>query len=275
MFPSGIGRTLYLEDDFQDQTANWSGSSRAPAADNPDKEIRTNFTVAGFQDMFSRDWGIQLEQPYVTRHFGTTGGASGDDPVTLDWGAFGDLRLEGVYTGLAEDLSTGVTLGLKLPTGDFTHNDPYGDIDRDSEIGTGSTDLLLGGFHRGNIPGSASWTWFVQAAYDRPMDGRDGYRPGAELDAAAGLYCGGPRLGRVSVTPLAQVKFSNRTSDSGMNAANPVASGFHRLLLVPGLEFDAHPFSVHVDVELPAWQHFTGNQLAAPALYKVSVAYMF
>ena len=36
-----------------------------------------------------------------------------------------------------------MTFGLKLPTGNYTHNNPYGDVDRDSEIGTGSTDLLL------------------------------------------------------------------------------------------------------------------------------------
>jgi hypothetical protein len=32
---------------------------------------------------------------------------------------------------------------------------------------------------------------------------------------------------------------------------------------------------VYTDVELPAYQHFTGNQLAARTLFKVSVAYMF
>jgi hypothetical protein len=30
-------------------------------------------------------------------------------------------------------------------------------IDRDSQIGTGSTDLILGGFHRGMLSGDNAW----------------------------------------------------------------------------------------------------------------------
>ena len=70
-------------------------------------------------------------------------------------------------------------------------------------------------------------------------------------------------------------KASERTRDHGANAADPVASGFQRVLLVPGLEYNAHPLMVYADVERPVYQHFTGNQLAASLLYKVSVSYHF
>ena len=275
MFPGGSGQTLFLENDFQDQTANWAGSAKAPAADNPDKEIRTDFFTTGLQDMFSRSWGIQAELPYADRYFRTTGGAAGNQIVAFDWSGFGDLRVEGIYTGFSPDLSTGVTFGMKLPTGDYTQNDAYGDIDRDSEIGTGSTDLLFGGFHRGNLTSDTAWGWFGQVEFDQPVLERDSYRPGAELDAALGIYRHGWSIGRLAIAPMAQAKFSDRGSDSGVNATYPVGSGFDRLLLAPGIELKLHPVMVYADVELPIYQHFIGDQLAAPALYKLSVSYMF
>ncbi len=39
------------------QNKNWSGTSKAPAANNDDKDIRSNFYTAGVQYMFNRDWG--------------------------------------------------------------------------------------------------------------------------------------------------------------------------------------------------------------------------
>jgi hypothetical protein len=275
MLPDRAGGVLSFEDDFQDQGSNWSGSSKAPAADNPDKEIRTDFAIAGFQDMFNRSWGFQAELPTVTRYFRTTGGASGDDIVSLNWSALGDLRIKGIYTGFSPDMSSGLTFGFKLPTGNYTHNDPYQDVDRDSEVGTGSTDVLIGGYKRGNFGGGNSWNWFAQAQLDLPVLERDSYRPGDELDAAFGVYPGGWEAGGIRVTPIAQAKFSDRGEDTGLNAASPVASGFRRVLLVPGVEVDAHPVMLHFDIELPVYQHFTGDQLSAAALYKVSVGYMF
>ncbi|HXB02083.1 MAG TPA: hypothetical protein VNV15_04615 [Opitutaceae bacterium] len=273
MFPKGSGGTVFLENDYQDQNHNWSGTSQAPAANNPDHDIRTDFFTAGLQEMFNRSWGIQVEVPYVSRHFQTTGGATGSDIVSLNWSGLGDIRVEGIYTGFSPDLSTGVTFGLKLPTGDYTHNDSFGDVDRDSEIGTGSTDVLLGGFHRGNL--AEHWTWFGQAEADLPVFSRNQYRPGWELDSAAGIYYNGWSLDRLRITPVAQAKFSSRASDRGDNSAHPLASGFQRVLLAPGIEFHLHPVMIYADVERPVYQHFNGNQLASSAQYKLTVSYMF
>jgi hypothetical protein len=275
MVPQGAGQMLFLENDFQDQDRNWQGDAPAPAANNPDRDIRTDFVTAGLQDMFSREWGLQVDVPSLQRHFATTGGATGDEPVALNWSGLGDLRLEGIYTGLSPDLSSGLTAGIKLPTGSFTHNDAFGDIDRDTELGSGSTDLLLGAFHRGRFANAPRWVWFAQAGLDLPVFTQDRYRPGAEADAAAGLYYQAWTHGAAGLTPLLQLKASERTSDSGANASHPVASGFQRVLVAPGLEFDLHGFTINAEVGLPVYQHFTGNQLAAPALWKLSVSHRF
>ena len=55
------------------------------------------------------------------------------------------MKVMGLYTGFSEDRSSGIIFGLKLPSGDHT----YANFDPDTEIGTGSTDVILGAYHVG------------------------------------------------------------------------------------------------------------------------------
>jgi hypothetical protein len=275
MLPSGAGGTAYLEYDYQDQTINWHNTGRASAADNSDKDLRTNFFTAGLQYMFNRSWGVQLEIPYWDRKFttDTNFGNSPPDLVTAHWSDLGDIRLQGIYTGFSEDLSTGLTFGVKLPTGSYQIDPAV--VDRDSQIGSGSTDLLLGGFHRAALTSDNIWSWYAQALLDQPVLTQEGYRPGTELDAATGVTYNGWVFGNLTVSPLAQIIGSERTRDSGPNSAQPVASGYQRILLSPGVEFDIDQFSAYTDFELPVWQRFRGDQLTAPWMMKFIVAYHF
>lgn len=264
MFPAGAGGMAFLNYDYQNQNQGWSGTSSAPTAD--DKKIETHFITAGLQYMFNRSWGAQIEIPVVNRTFDSV---PNGHPVT--WNGLGDIRLKAIYTGFSEDLSSGLTLGVKLPTGSCTH-DPD-EIDRDTQIGSGSTDILLGGFHRDRF-GSSHWNWFAQAELDLPTLKQGDYRPGIEADAAAGIYYDGLSLGRAQISPVAQVIGSWRGRDNGAAAA-PEDSGYQRVLLSPGIEFHLHPVKVYADVEIPVYQNMNGNQLVAPALFKLSVSYMF
>ena len=270
MFPSGQGGMAFLQYDYQDQNHNWSGTSQAPAANNDDKEIRTDVVTAGLQYMFNRSWGVQAEVPYAFRYFKTKDDAG--DIVSRNWSQLGDIRIRGIYTGFMADLSAGVTFGVKLPTGSHTF-DPHV-VDRDTQIGTGSTDILLGGFYRDNLDRNQKWDWFAQLQLDIPVLIQDQYRPGVELDAAAGIDYKGFSFGRVRISPLAQVIFSERTGDSGAAAA-PSNSGYQRILLSPGFECHIHPVIFYVDAEFPVYQNFTGYQLAAPVLFKASLSFMF
>ncbi|SPE57169.1 hypothetical protein SBV1_2670016 [Verrucomicrobia bacterium] len=93
----------------------------------------------------------------------------------------------------------------------------------------------------------------------------------------------GLSFGRLSIAPLAQLIFSERTSDTGANASGGAnddpaagpASGYQRILLSPGIEFHVDRVSIYADAEFPLFQNFTGNQLAAPVLFKVSFSFMF
>jgi hypothetical protein len=283
MLPEGAGGMVYVNYDYQDQGQNWHDTSPAPAGNNGDKEIRTHFVTAGLQYMFDRSWGLEVEVPYDDRYFKTTGGASGSDIVSLDWATLGDIRVEGIYTGFSPDMSTGINFGFKLPTGSYTCNNAFGDVDRDSELGTGSTDVLLGGFHRGNLPGDVGLSWFGQALLDLPVITRNEYRPGLEADASAGIYYNGWFVHHVKITPVAQVIASERTSDQGAYASGhkldpplgQIDSGYQRIMLSPGIELDMHPMSFYADIEVPVFMDFRGNQLVARWLLKAYVSYHF
>ncbi|HEV7926149.1 MAG TPA: hypothetical protein VGR14_12380, partial [Verrucomicrobiae bacterium] len=84
-------------------------------------------------------------------------------------------------------------------------------------------------------------------------------------------------------TPVAQVIPSERTSDSGAWASGGVSdppvgeidSGYQRVLLSPGIEFDIHPVTIYADVEFTVYDNVRGNQLVAPELFKLIVSYHF
>ena len=69
--------------------------------------------------------------------------------------------------GFSPDLSAGVNLGVKLPTGDFKFDPKI--VDRDTQLGTGSTDILMGGFYRHHINLRAKLFWFAQTELDLPV----------------------------------------------------------------------------------------------------------
>lgn len=282
MLPQGPGGMGFLDYAFQDQNQNWSDSSKAPAANNDDKEIRTSFLSVGMQYMFNSSWGVEGEMPFAYRDFKTISAAPNNPLTSVQWFSQGDLRLHALYTGFSPDMSSGLDLGLKLPTGNFSHEDAYDDVDRDSEIGTGSTDILLGGFRRGNLGQSMKWDWFAQVEADLPVLTQADYRPGFEVDGAAGIDYNAFSIGRLGILPLAQVIVSGRTRDLGNDAAggandgnDGINSGYTRVLLSPAIEFHLHPVILYADVEVPVFEHVTGNQLVAPVLFKVNLSFMF
>jgi len=268
-FPQGPGGMVYTEYAFSSQSHNWSNLGPSAAANNDDKLIQTSWMIGGFQYFFNRDWGFELQVPTASRIFAHNSDDAGS-VVNNNWYTLGDMRLIGYYTGLLKNMNTGLQFGLKLPTGTWNQ----AGVDRDTQIGTGSTDLLLGFYtHHHFVPGS-NFNWFAQSMFDLPMATQAGYRPGVELDSALGFYVDGIHLGKVQIQPLGQMLVSNRASDQGPNA-NPQNSGYQRVLLSPGFQIDIHPIRIYADAELPVIQSVVGQQLISQCMVKVNVSYMF
>ena len=269
--PDGSSGQVFVEGDYMNQAHNLRGTRPAPADDNSDKLIRTAFLNVGLEYQVARDWSLMVEVPVTSRLFHTENDA-GTAVDTFNHNALGDIRISGTWTGLSDDASTGLTFGIKLPTGDWK----YAGFDRDVEIGSGSTDLLIGGYHRGAITRDGRWNYFVQVLAQLPVASQGGYRP-AEL--------GGRRGGRLSERRDDGRRQGGRHAGAAADrlgagrdhgpAADPADSGYSRLLVSPGIEVTDGAWRVYGDVEMPVYQSVNGDQLVAPALYKVVVSRSF
>lgn len=270
MMPTGTGGNIWLEYDYLNQSKNWGGTQSAPKDANPDKQIRTDFYTAGAQYMFNHSWGAQVSIPYWNRNFRTDDQGTGNiDQFNAE--GFGDIRVKGIYAGLADDMSSGITFGLKLPSGSFT----TANFDRDTQIGSGSTDTLLGFYHMGRFAEPMPVGWYFNGEWQHAVSIQDHYRPGDELVAATGVYYDGYDVGKEGkLVPLVQLIGSTRAHDTGQNAA-PDDSGYTRLLVGPGLEYNVGDVKLYSDIETPIYQNVNGNQLVSPVAFKFSVSRSF
>ena len=296
------GGSVFFEFETGNQTENYIGTSRVSNAFNSDKEISTLWYNVGFTYQFNRDWGVMVRVPLLTDRTLVTDTGSFEGITSFNSKSFGDLEVMGMYTGFFKDMSTGVIFGLKLPTGIFTAPG----IDRDTQVGSGSTDLLLGGFQRGLLSPDNSWQYFSQIMWRRPFlyqsapdpqgffDGNLGvvqtYHPGQQIDGVIGVNYNNwyNVAGFDKITPLAQLIFSHRDADTG-TGSDPFNSGFDRVMFSPGIELtkvvdeaNNRVVKFYGDVEIPIYYRAnaadnagTEGQLIAPYLVKVVGSYHF
>ncbi len=270
MYASHAGGLVFVEYDYLDQSHNYSGTSSAPAANNADKAIRSSFMTVGGQYQFNRSWGVSVQVPYWQRYFETTDESTGDI-VSFNHGAIGDIRIKATYTGLSPDMSTGLSFGVKLASGDSS----YPNFDADTQIGSGSTDLLLGAFHLGRLSADNRWAYFLEGQWDQPVTHHDNYRPGAEGVAVLGVYFEAwPSASRVKVTPVGQLRAVYRRPDGGADSL-PDDTGYERLLVSPGIELAMGNLKLYADVAVPLYTNARGNQLFANQMWKLNASYRF
>jgi hypothetical protein len=286
------GLEVWFRVAYMDQNQNWEGDPRAPASDNLDKRINTTFYFVGGQYVINRDWMVTVELPVFDRGVtttddGTVFGPAGTIYTAHDF-ALGDLELTAMYTGFSKDQSTGIGFGVRAPTGDWHGpTGPLGgqEIDRDTLPGTGATALVVQGYHVGSLNKNNTLGYFLQADYQFAVATQDQYRPGNELDSAIGLTYDLGRVGPFTqVTPVLQLLNSYRVHDTGQNA-DPLNSGYERVLIDPGLSLQIKKVRIDADVEIPIYQHVnaaaspaiegTSGQLVAGTLLKLQAAYDF
>ena len=205
------------------------------------------------------DWGVSLLVPLFNRYHATI--APGDtDPSFSQGNGLGDVRVVGRFQGFSDDHSFGVQLGVKLPTGDtkqtFNAGAQAGEaLDRGLQLGTGTTDLLLGLYAFGNL--APEWGIFGQVLFQKPLSEKDGFKPGDGVNANIGVRY----TGFAGVTPHLQLNVRAEGREAGLNA-DIENSGATLVYLSPGLTFTVSPrFQVYAFAQVPVAQRVNGLQI--------------
>ena len=221
--------------------------------------------------------GFMLQVPYLYRTHATDGTINspnaplGSNYTTSSDSGMGDVRIIGSYTGLSTDRTSGIIAGIKLPTGStntfFNGGAGAGSaLDSGLQLGTGSTDLILGGFTSGLV---STYGWFVQgtvqhAVATEPALGNLTYRPGDAYVLNAGIRSAA--FGS-KISPMLQLNVIKRQADSGTSVPVDVFSGIPvsggtLAYLAPGVSVRAgHGMSVYGFLQLPVYQNVNSLQL--------------
>jgi hypothetical protein len=279
------GFTVDLSYDYTNQNQQRYGSGTASPAKISElwlagqeiEDYTVTRTTTAALNYTSDTWGASIQLPFVQRTHGTYGDNGSSASSSPDYSSYasssdnaiGDTRIIARYTGFSADKTAGIIAGLKLPTGstNANFNDGITPLDRSLQIGTGSTDFILGGFLTGTIE---EYGWFAQgtvqhAVATKTIAGQD-YIPGDAYSLNTGIRYAkfGARF-----TPMLQLNYIHRQPDSGA-AATPAdaltggaGSGGTLVYLAPGaLLRVGGGTSVYGFVQLPVYQYVNSLQLS-------------
>src|SRR5258706_10268740 len=183
--------------EFVDQKHLRSGTRQISQADDTADitELRTinRNWVSTLDYALTRNWTVSASLPVVSRSHShiddPTGAAGGPTFEKWDFTKAGDARVLGYYRFDNEKnplVNHGLTFGLKLPTGSYRVSNADGAVaERMLQPGTGSTDVVVGGYY--SAPGiHQDSSWSVQVLYQQPVRTKEEYKPGKQFQLNVG-----------------------------------------------------------------------------------------
>ena len=283
------GLRFNFEYDFINQDALRSGSSTANPAQvvnvpsNPalgggeiEKQTINRYLTMGVNYTPSPDWNLALLVPYVMRSHTTFGQQSApyassetapDQVSGARLSELGDIKLIGSYQGLLPTHNLGVQLGVKLPTGRYGTSVNFDSgpntgtpLDASLQAGTGSTDLIVGGYYyravSENFDAFANVQFQSAVAHKQDQPGND-FRPGNTASMSVGLrYEAHPGW-----VPQLQVNLLHKSADQGALADTTDTAGTVAYLS-PGITLRVmdhlHVFGF---AQVPVYSRLDGYQL--------------
>jgi hypothetical protein len=275
------GATLGLRYEYINQNQPRSGNDNVAVGQIPHHhdEVSTvnRNLLATYSYTFNSQWGISVTAPIVDRDHLHIHNHQGEQiPERWDFRELGDVRVVGRYQlpyvgDPLKPSTTGVTFGLKLPTGRTNIANEDGDVaERSLQPGTGTTDAIIGAYYHQKLPELNS-AWFAQTQYQHALNSHDAFKPGDQFGIDVGYRHGlTDKLGA-----LVQVNFLVKRRDSGAQA-EPEDSGGRFLSVSPGLSYAvSDKVQIYGFFQKPVYQHVNGVQLTANKAFVVGVSGRF
>jgi len=263
---------------------------------------QNNYVTASLDYNNGETWGATVVLPYIMRSHMTYGPdtdpgdglgyPTGANGYSSQANGFGDMKIIGRYFGFAEQKDWGIQFGVKLPTGS-NNQTAVGNsgsivaVDPGLQLGTGSTDAIIGVYKFGIIPKTEDWGYFGNVQYQATVKPTNvpstiaainaaggvgnSYRPGNALNINVGTnYQGWDKW-----VPTLQFNYLYKTADSG-TAADTWSTGGTLLYATPGILYKlTDQTQVYANVQLPVYQNLNGIQLAPSFIASMGVRVHF
>jgi hypothetical protein len=309
MTTSGFSVSLDYTFINQDQLSTGTGTaSPAQAVNNPttgelEQQTINRYITAGLSYRPSPDWNFQMLVPYISRsHTSYTDSTSAPFNYSQlaasnlsgsSFSSLGDIKIIANWQGLLPTHNLGFQFGVKLPTGDYGGPNAAGTgtvgrnpvyfgtgpsagqlLDTSLQAGTGSTDIIVGGYYY--QPVSQDFDAFVnvqfQAAVMENLDqpGED-YRPGNLATVSFGArYEADPKI-----VPQLQVNITRKSADGGA-LADTLDSAGTVAYLSPGVSASVMKGTqMYAFVQLPVYRNLDGYQLFPRWTASIGVRHTF
>jgi hypothetical protein len=260
---------------------------------------QNNYVTGSLDYNDGENWGVTAILPYILRTHMTYGAAdsgtfangwpTGQNGYSSQASGIGDIKIIGRYFGFAEQKDWGFQFGLKLPTGNNSQTAAGNAgstvaVDPGLQLGTGSTDAIIGVYKFGYIPQAEDWGYFANVQYQatvKPTNvpstisaingGFNSYRPGNALNVNVGVNF----QGWEKWVPTLQFNYLYKNADSGA-AADTWATGGTLLYATPGVLYRlTDKTQVYANVQLPVYQNVNGIQLVPSYIASIGVRVHF
>lgn len=249
---------------------------------------KNQYVTLGLGYTSTDHWSINLLLPYIIRQhqtWGQSNGVSGASPANPNAGYYSDFSKVGdgkvmvSFHPLSDNHNLGLTMGVKLPTGDHFLYQAYPPpfkgsgsnlIDAGLQPGTGTTDLIVGLFYHQAV--SRDWDVFSQATYQFVVMGpTQTYHPGNGTN----VNLGARYMSFESLAPQIQLNMRHVNMDSGV-IADTVSTGGTLIYLSPGLSAGiTERASIYGFVQVPLYQNLIGFQLTPRYTLSIGMHYGF
>jgi len=262
-------RYLRLGDSYHDGTK----------VENPTQDAETHFTnqLTILYNVVPNLSGIIIV-PFASRHESSLNDLG--QPTSLANTGLGDISILGRYNVIADHAFAdtrivSVTAGVKFATGNTTKLGPDGlPVDAHLQLGTGSTDLLLGA---GGLLGFDDWSLAANLLAGVTGKGANGHQFGNNLNyALTARYRVYPNTMDNPTFFATLGALGELRAHEKMNGAEDPNSGGNVTYIAPGIQIYFNPsFSFEASYQYPFLHQLNGDQLGETFRIMSGLQYMF